>query len=239
MASRLVLCGRCGGEKHRTGPGRTGKYCSRACSQALRVRTWTAPPQDCAACGRTFRSPHGNGPATRFCSKRCAAANKARPTRCWGCGTAVSRVDGHPRKFCSAACRPLPIGRRPYVPKAHQAKCPWCGVIFETNRARYCSKAHARKAHTRAHHLRQRGLAKAGLISLPRIFTRDRGRCGLCGKQVNPRYEPNDRRSATLDHIVPLGLGGLHESRNVQLAHFGCNSAKRTRLCGSQLRLLG
>ena len=41
------------------------------------------------------------------------------------------------------------------------------------------------------------------------------------------------------EHIVPVSLGGTEDPRNLQLAHFGCNSAKRNRICGSQLRLLG
>lgn len=51
------------------------------------------------------------------------------------------------------------------------------------------------------------------------IRLRDQGRCGICGESV-----PGDQES--LDHIVPLALGGTHEPANVQLAHRVCNSRK-------------
>jgi len=33
----------------------------------------------------------------------------------------------------------------------------------------------------------------------------------------------------TIDHVVPLAAGGLHEPANVQLAHFLCNARKSDR----------
>lgn len=32
--------------------------------------------------------------------------------------------------------------------------------------------------------------------------------------------------SASLDHILPLSLGGAHSMANVQLAHLSCNHTK-------------
>lgn len=46
-------------------------------------------------------------------------------------------------------------------------------------------------------------------------------RCALCGKRFTKR-DP-----ATLDHVVPLKLGGLHTIANIQPAHFACNSGKQ------------
>ncbi|MCK4625025.1 MAG: HNH endonuclease [Phycisphaerae bacterium] len=46
------------------------------------------------------------------------------------------------------------------------------------------------------------------------------------------------RRSASLDHIVPISQGGHHTRKNVQLAHLGCNIQKRASR-GHQLRLIG
>jgi 5-methylcytosine-specific restriction endonuclease McrA len=119
-------------------------------------------------------------------------------------------------------------------------RCPNCLLEFPTRNAGqvYWPKACARQAKSRAKHARRRGLAKAHL-SLWSIYARDRGRCGLCCGPVGRRFTPPHPRSATLDHIVPVVAGGVHEARNLQLAHFGCNSAKRERPCASQLRLLG
>jgi len=44
------------------------------------------------------------------------------------------------------------------------------------------------------------------------------GMCALCGKPMG-----ND---VTLDHVVPLALGGEDHWENVQAAHGGCNRTK-------------
>lgn len=67
-------------------------------------------------------------------------------------------------------------------------------------------------------------------MSRPRIYERDGWMCQLCGEPVDPALIFPDRLSATLDHIVPLSLGGTHDPSNVQLAHLGCNSAKGNRV---------
>lgn len=51
------------------------------------------------------------------------------------------------------------------------------------------------------------------------IFERDEWICGICGKPVN-------EGDASLDHIVPLALGGAHTRANVRLAHIRCNSRR-------------
>ena len=52
-----------------------------------------------------------------------------------------------------------------------------------------------------------------------RIFERDGWICWICGEVV----EPED---ATLDHVVPVSLGGAHTPTNVRLAHGVCNSRR-------------
>lgn len=55
------------------------------------------------------------------------------------------------------------------------------------------------------------------------IRLRDEGLCGICGLVVAV-----DKQS--LDHIMPIALGGTHEPTNVQLAHRRCNSRKGVQL---------
>jgi hypothetical protein len=51
------------------------------------------------------------------------------------------------------------------------------------------------------------------------IFQRDGWKCGICGGSVQPE-------DATLDHIVPVSLGGGHTAANLRLAHSICNSRR-------------
>lgn len=55
------------------------------------------------------------------------------------------------------------------------------------------------------------------------IRERDGGLCGICGSEVAIAEQ-------SLDHIIPLALGGTHEPANVQIAHRRCNSRKGARL---------
>lgn len=71
------------------------------------------------------------------------------------------------------------------------------------------------------------------------IFERDKWRCGICRKSVSRKLRHPHPRSASIDHIIPLNSGGMHEPANVQLAHLGCNSGKRDRGGGEQLLLIG
>lgn len=71
------------------------------------------------------------------------------------------------------------------------------------------------------------------------IFDRDGWVCQLCHKKVNKRLRYPNARCATIDHILPISLGGDDASYNVQLAHFSCNSAKCVRALGEQLRFIG
>lgn len=61
------------------------------------------------------------------------------------------------------------------------------------------------------------------------IFERDGWICGLCGEQIDPNLKWPDPMCGTLDHIVPIALGGSHDTANRQAAHLGCNSAKGIR----------
>lgn len=63
------------------------------------------------------------------------------------------------------------------------------------------------------------------LIDRQVVYTRDRGTCHLCGKQV----AADDFH---LDHVVPLVKGGEHSYQNVRVACPTCNAIKGAR-CGS------
>lgn len=67
-------------------------------------------------------------------------------------------------------------------------------------------------------------------VAVAVLYERDRGVCGLCQKPVA-------RRNASIDHIVPLAVGGLHSYSNCQLAHTLCN-VRRQHRGPAQMRLL-
>ncbi|GLB62657.1 hypothetical protein NCCP2495_05350 [Dietzia sp. NCCP-2495] len=62
------------------------------------------------------------------------------------------------------------------------------------------------------------------------IFERDQWVCQLCDEPIDPGAAWPDPGTPSIDHVVPLSLGGDDTPRNTQAAHMGCNSSKGNRI---------
>jgi 5-methylcytosine-specific restriction endonuclease McrA len=113
--------------------------------------------------------------------------------------------------------------------------CP-CGTAFLIDReafmshARYCSATCARRAHRRDRRARE-GMR----IHWTRVAKRDGMACHLCGDDCDPDDYTRDGTTflagityPSVDHVIPLSLGGPHDLDNVRLAHMLCNSLRGT-----------
>lgn len=169
------------------------------CSQCIGVA--------CRSCGIRFH-PRGN---QTFCSRLCQYQDKSGfipgPSECIECST-----EFHQRssvyKFCSARCR-----RR-----ADKRRNTWV-------RNNWDDKAKARAKERRARQDGKLG-ARVERFSPAEIYERDRWTCGICKRPVDHRTEYPDPLSPSIDHVVPLSLGGDHTRENVQCAHLVCNLSK-------------
>lgn len=137
----------------------------------------------------------------------------------------------------------------------HRRQCATCGGEFFAQKAdgRFCSLpcAHAQvsgrladygsereRNAMKCHRRRLRQLAVYGEEVIPSVvFERDGWICQLCKEPVDPTISGRYGAGATLDHIVPISIGGPHTYANVQLAHKSCNSRKHATWRG-QLVLL-
>ena len=87
---------------------------------------------------------------------------------------------------------------------------------------------------------RRRALKRNAFVEdVPRleIFNRDNWQCQIpgClypGEPVKLDVGRSDPLYASVDHIMPLSKGGLHERSNLATAHFRCNSTKNDRIEG-------
>ena len=75
-----------------------------------------------------------------------------------------------------------------------------------------------------------------GLVDPLLVFARDRWKCQLCGCKVVRSVGDNQPNEATLDHIIPISAGGLHDWCNLQTACRDCNTRKGATSRG-QIRL--
>lgn len=61
------------------------------------------------------------------------------------------------------------------------------------------------------------------------VFERDGWICGFCDEPVDRSAKWPAPESPSLDHVVPLSLGGGHVSDNVRCSHLRCNIAAGNR----------
>jgi 5-methylcytosine-specific restriction endonuclease McrA len=180
--------------------------------------------KQCPKCRRqqsidAFKLAAGEPPSL-FC-RRCRETQKI----CRRCGTSKSIIEfsrrgGDRIGFCKSCYRDARASI--YENGRARADAIW--------RKRHCTERPAGTSHydqdpaevlrapkrRRAERLRK---AKRAPIDREVIFKRDDWLCGICGESV----EVGD---ATLDHIVPISLGGADEPSNVRLAHSLCNSQR-------------
>jgi 5-methylcytosine-specific restriction endonuclease McrA len=117
--------------------------------------------------------------------------------------------------------------------------CPVCGETFITYKARQitcspeCGRKRANIRHTRRNDTRISKDKRIDKISLDVLFRRDSGVCHICGKQCNWNdYTVTETTIIagnwypSVDHIVPVSLGGADAWDNVMLAHRICNSIR-------------
>jgi len=228
--------------------------CSVKCRSEYRRRT-TKPSKcvfKCRVCGKLFLpTRYSKG---LYCSNACRGMARAMDNPknqevflpwsiCEICG---SITDG--KKTCSIKCETKRVKRvhRDYFRDRHgiiekQIKCGECGSLFKaTPYRKFCSIECCKRFGRRQGKYKRRlriSRKRAERIYRLEIFKRDGWRCQICGRPVKRNAECPHPLSPVLDHIVPLAKGGTHEPKNVQLAHFLCNSLKGDGQAADQLRM--
>lgn len=210
----------------------------------------------CETCGKTAFTHVRNW---RFCSQTCKDKFWSRTESCGLCGAAMWRsstpsdsrfcwdcrkVEGrhgtvaeYKKRGCRCErCRKAWAGYNAKYQKAARARarkprdCDQCGTSFipRSNQVR-CSDACMRSWRA-ANHAGRRGASDVGPIDPLEIYERDGWICALCELPVDPTETYPSPGYPTLDHILPISLGGKHAAENLQLAHSYCNGVKGNRV---------
>lgn len=171
----------------------------------------------CEACGQLFTSQHG---LEKRCSRECRLEfGKQRWEQFY--------KENHLRLVENERKRNGVILKK--------KKCEECNEGFEVyeqsqlNKLKFCSIKCGDRFTKRLGRHRRRCRKSQTIVERfndKEVFMRDGWRCKICGGKVKKNDKVPHPMAATLDHIVPLNKGGTHEKRNVQLAHFICNSMK-------------
>lgn len=83
-----------------------------------------------------------------------------------------------------------------------------------------------RRANWKRRYALTRGAEAAESFDYFEIYERDGWVCGICEASVDRNVEWPDPLSVSLDHVVPVSLGGVHTRDNAQCAHLVCNLRK-------------
>lgn len=179
--------------------------------------------------------------ATReACRAQAAALTAARKAAlvgrpCRWCGEVFQpRRANH--RCCSDSCATSwSINRRPRLDLVEpERRCEWCGCSYQppNTRTRHCSSDCGHAARHRLRRMRKKINGRVEDFPRRAVFERDEWTCRLCGDPIDPDVKYPDRLSASIDHVVPIALGGEHVFHNVQATHLACNVSKRAELRG-------
>lgn len=219
--------------------GRAPKVCG-CCKTRKRIAEFLTP---CRKCGIPIAHEQNfkQGPRRRF-HKRCEPSKRRHdplPERnCARCDARFKPV-GERNVYCSAQCQ----GYQPKVNPEQVCEFTECGKMFRpaNTRQRSCSPAHARKAwqernlerdadiRRNVYH-RRRARKKGGVLGeaviRSEIAERDAWTCHLCAVEIPRDAAWPDPLSLSIDHVIPLSKGGLHDPSNVKASHLRCNVEK-------------
>jgi 5-methylcytosine-specific restriction endonuclease McrA len=125
----------------------------------------------------------------------------------------------------------------------HKRNCKGCADPFITRRKEqlYCSQEcrNWMREQVKRETARRRGESQWSAANRPtwkaKIFYKNQGQCQLCNSPIDLRLKSPDPMSFSIDHIVPVSLGGTHEQANLQAAHLVCNSRRGNKPISSPL----
>ena len=165
------------------------------------------------------------------CDKQIVAGPRERNKRRWcseSCRTGAWAAKN--RERVRASRRAL-YARR--IPVVHTLTCVSCRGSFSSDRLgrKYCSRPCAYRQAYLSRRARHVG-AEWSPYSVSDVVEQGDGACGICRTPIDMTLAYPNPDASSIDHVVPLSLGGSDTLENVQLAHLGCNWTKGNRITG-------
>ena len=80
---------------------------------------------------------------------------------------------------------------------------------------------------------RRRALKKSSFVEnvdVSRVYEISGGGCFVCGESIDKSLKFPNPMSLTLEHVIPLALGGEHSYANCSVSHYRCNASKGARI---------
>lgn len=228
----MEYCLYCGKEikKKSRDKHRPRKFCDLTCYKLYRgCKTYSY--STCQYCGKKFKETRDR--PNKYCSKSCS--NKAN-----GLLRTKKKLNEkeHKDKLFNEYQETLKHLEDLRYRIEHEKICKMCNkpfIAINSNQV-CCSKECSKKNENRTKDKRIYKNGEPDLsINLTRLYLRDEGICQICGKHIDFDCDSNSNHYPSIDHIVPLSKGGLHQWDNVQLACRICNTYKSNKLISPPL----
>ena len=214
---------------------RASQQCG-TCARETRLRaSWRNAGKPCVECGVPLGRYQG-----KYCSIRCSNRAKRRKDR---------KRNPDKRKARRKRQKKIQQERRRLEKNelrsrgAFVKQCPVCDATFDsfTNKGRlktYCTKRCENKAQGHRRRARKRN-AFIEVVSVKKLLKWQDGRCYHCNCKIRLDVGAPHPKSLTLDHLIPLVLGGEHSYVNTVASCWNCNcTMKGTKAINEQLKLV-
>ena len=208
---------------------------------------------ECNRCGKAFRpkSRGGKDGSYKYCSRACAnAPHRFVPIelkeasrymeRCRVCGSWF--LPAKPGSgVCGDSCRKIEARARTLIRDKLQRdkramQCKVCGKTFlyeyGTKVRAFCSPQCSAEGAKQQHQISKRSrrhairIHRVEHVSLLKMLEQQRWTCPLCNQKISKEIKYPDMMAPSIDHIVPVSLGGEHSYANCQAVHLACNIMK-------------
>ncbi|MCM3030376.1 MULTISPECIES: HNH endonuclease [unclassified Niallia] len=236
----LITCNNCGNTKRMNST--KAKFCSDSCRRKYNGKH-RGHDQTCKQCGKVFKEYIKRS----HCSIECRTKHELEQRKERNLLSDMNRKDKEIVRLVNTL----------NLISSRIRFCSYCGnqYILKKNETgfKYCSeecKCEGYKKNRRINNRKRRinkdkRLNKNGKINysitLDKLYERDKGVCHLCNEYVdyndfivtNEDYFIAGNRYPSIDHVIPIANGGLHQWDNVKLAHRQCNSIKQDKVIES------
>ena len=202
----------------------------------------------CAQCGATVVLVHAKRATAKrnFCDMDCHTAFKRSGSHEFGIGRSAACKPGARAKIAAVNCSVCSvcfIARGKLLGAVTRGQLVQCSAECKRDHKNAQSRQYWPKAYQRdrdshfASAQRRRAAQRGATVEYfknTEIFERDGWACQLCGLPIDRDARKPDPLSVSLDHIVPISLGGAHSRANTQCAHLSCNVRKSNKYEGFQ-----
>jgi len=197
----------------------------------------------CRKCGTPFSQKYILGRPRLYCSEKCreamAGVKRRKPQesdKCCECSQSFDAARSD-QKFCSTKCARKAQARKQRIERNQgfdgSRACLDCGERFDIDRPKsmrkYCAECRRRRKQDTDSRKSQKRRAAGEPVALSEVLAVRGQRCHICHRKIDLTLSGRDAMGPTVDHILPVSMGGTNDLANLNIAHRVCNTRRGNR----------